>query len=78
MAPISVISLLNRSVADVLAAHPATARVFVTRRMGCVGCTFAPFETVAEVALAYGIEPEELASSLTSAAAGCPAAGAIQ
>lgn len=50
-------------VADVLAASPESARVFIERRMGCVGCTFAPFETVSEAARAYGIEPRDLAAS---------------
>ena len=53
-------------VSDVLRANPATAAVFIDRRMGCVGCTFAPFETIAEVARVYGIEPIELANSLTN------------
>lgn len=51
-------------IADVLAANPAAAPVFRERRMRCAGCTFAPFETVTEAALAYGIDPSELAGSL--------------
>jgi hypothetical protein len=35
--------------------------------MGCVGCTFARFETVSEVAAAYGCDAYELACSLTAA-----------
>ena len=57
-------SLLNAFVADVLVASPAAARVFIERRMGCVGCAFAPFETVAEAAAIYGIDAWELANSL--------------
>lgn len=59
--------ILNMLVADVLAANPLAARVFIARRMGCVGCTFAPFETISEAARAYGIEPCELARSLADA-----------
>ena len=59
---------LNMLVTDVLAANPAAARVFIERRMGCVGCAFAPFETVAEVARIYGIEPGDLARVLTATA----------
>jgi hybrid cluster-associated redox disulfide protein len=55
-------------VADVLLATPAAARVFFDHRMGCVGCTFAPLETVAEVARVYSIDPNELANSLADAA----------
>ncbi|MGH9309735.1 MAG: DUF1858 domain-containing protein [Vicinamibacterales bacterium] len=62
--------LLNTLLSDVLAAKPVAARVFIDRRMGCVGCAFAPFETVAEAARAYGIEPNELAHEL---AEGCGA-----
>lgn len=57
-------------VSDVLAANPVFARVFIDRRMSCVGCTFAPFETVSEAARAYGIEPCELARSLAAAQGG--------
>jgi hybrid cluster-associated redox disulfide protein len=58
-------------VADVVAGTPAAARVFLDRRMGCVGCAFAPFETVAEAARAYGIEPWELATSLAVTVSTC-------
>jgi hybrid cluster-associated redox disulfide protein len=62
--------LLNTLLSDVLAERPAAARVFIDRRMGCVGCAFAPFETVGEAARAYGIEPGELAHALAD---GCGA-----
>ena len=32
---------------------PGTARAFLRRRMGCVGCPLARFETVAEVCDVY-------------------------
>jgi hybrid cluster-associated redox disulfide protein len=48
---------------DVLSESPAAARVFIERRMGCVGCTFARFETVAEV----GCDADGLAYSLAAA-----------
>lgn len=59
--------LLDSLVSDVLANNPAAARVFIDRQMGCVGCTFAPFETVAEVARVYGLEAEDLARALADA-----------
>ena len=43
----------NLIVADVLARWPETVPVFLNRRMGCVGCTMAPFEILAEVAKNY-------------------------
>lgn len=60
------IDLLDAMVADVLGARPAAARVFIERGMGCVGCTFAPFETVAEAARSYGLDPDELARDLSA------------
>ena len=62
--------LLDMLVSDVLAANPAAARAFIERRMGCVGCPFAPFETVTQAALAYGLDPRELAAELAAAGAG--------
>ena len=56
--------VMNMLVSDVLAVDSATAAVFVGHRMGCVGCTFARFETVGDVAGVYGLEPEDLARSL--------------
>jgi hybrid cluster-associated redox disulfide protein len=56
--------VLNMLVSDVLTAAPAAAGVFVGQRMGCVGCAFARFETVGEVADVYGLDPQYLASLL--------------
>jgi hybrid cluster-associated redox disulfide protein len=55
------------TVADVLRGSPAAVRVCVERHMNCPGCPFAPFETVAEVALAYGQDPNDLAAALAQA-----------
>ena len=43
-------------VADVLACWPQTIAVFIRRRMACVGCPIAPFETLAEVAAIYELD----------------------
>ena len=43
-------------VADVLAHWPQTIPVFLRRRMACVGCPIAPFETLAEVAAIYNLD----------------------
>ena len=43
-------------VADVLAHWPQTIPVFLRRRMACVGCPIAPFETLAEVAAIYDLD----------------------
>jgi hybrid cluster-associated redox disulfide protein len=54
-------------VADVLAAGRETVRVFVDHRMGCVGCPFASFETLAEAAAAHAIDPASLVDALVNA-----------
>ncbi len=41
------------NVDEVVSRYPAAARVFVRRRMACVGCQVARFETVAEACRAY-------------------------
>ena len=63
---VSAADTLRMLVFDVLAQRPAAARVFIERGMGCVGCAFARFETVSEVAAVYGCDAHELARSLTA------------
>jgi hybrid cluster-associated redox disulfide protein len=52
------------TVAEVLDRWPATAAAFVRRRMACVGCAMAPFDTIGEAAAVYGIEVEGLLDEL--------------
>ncbi|MDA0710908.1 MAG: DUF1858 domain-containing protein [bacterium] len=42
-------------VADLLDQWPETVGVFFKRRMGCVGCSMAPFETLSEAAKIYNL-----------------------
>lgn len=65
---VTSLNLPDSLVSDVLAALPGAERVFLDRGMGCVGCTFARFETVAEAARAYGVEPAALVQSLLDVA----------
>ncbi len=51
-------------VGDVLACWPETAPLFVERHMYCVGCSLAPFETLAEVAAFYGLPLEDFLGAL--------------
>ena len=60
---------MNMLVIDVLAHSPAAADAFIERGMGCVGCPFARFETVAEAAGVYGLEARDLAEALAAACA---------
>jgi hybrid cluster-associated redox disulfide protein len=60
--------LLHASIADVVAAHGHAARLLIERGMNCVGCPFARFETLADAAAAYGVDPGELVLALAAAA----------
>lgn len=50
----------DRTIADVLAAHPNAIRVLLRHRMLCVGCLMARFETVHDAAAVYGVDEREL------------------
>jgi hybrid cluster-associated redox disulfide protein len=67
---VSPAQVLNALLSDVLAENPATAGVFVGRGMGCVGCPFARFETVADAAATYQLNPDEFARALAEALRG--------
>jgi hybrid cluster-associated redox disulfide protein len=58
---------VNKTMAEVMACCPAAARVLVRHRMHCVGCVFAPFETLAEACAAYGVSVERLLAELADA-----------
>jgi len=64
---VTATQLSNQLVSEVVATHPATASVFVSHGMACVGCAFARFETVREAAIAYGVNPNAVAASLACA-----------
>jgi hybrid cluster-associated redox disulfide protein len=56
---------------DLVTRFPQTARVFVQRRMHCVGCEVSRFETLAGAARVYGNPIEPLLIDLRAAAALC-------
>lgn len=61
---------LDQSVEEILARWPATARVFIRRKMACVGCIMAPFQTLKAAARSYGIPEVELLAEIRQAAVG--------
>ena len=61
---------LDQPVEEIMGRWPATARVFIRRRMACVGCIMAPFQTLAAAARAYHVAEGELLSEICDAAAG--------
>jgi hybrid cluster-associated redox disulfide protein len=54
------IDLDDLSLAELMARHPATVRVFIDRHMLCVGCPIAPFHTLVEAADEHGLILDEL------------------
>lgn len=63
---------LTSTVADVLADFPAAASAFVDRRLDCVGCDMAAFETIRDVAANYRLDASELLAEIRLAARRTP------
>ncbi|MCS7222401.1 MAG: DUF1858 domain-containing protein [Anaerolineae bacterium] len=55
------------TVAEVLARWPQAVQVFFRHRMACVGCTMAPFDTIADVTAIYGLPMNCFLSELQQA-----------
>ncbi len=47
--------LVDLSVAEIMSRWPPTIRVFLDRRMHCVGCPIAPFHTLVDAAEEHGL-----------------------
>ena len=58
------------TVADVLRRWPQASEVFRQRQLACLGCTMAPFDTLGEVASAYGLDLSRLLDEVGRAAKG--------
>lgn len=54
-------------ITDVLERWPATADVFHTHAMACVGCAVAPFFSIADAAAVYGLPPVQFIDELLAA-----------
>ncbi|HEY9075820.1 MAG TPA: DUF1858 domain-containing protein [Anaerolineaceae bacterium] len=52
------------NVADVLLAYPAVIPAFLSRRMACVGCDLARFETLSSASQVYSVNLEEFLADL--------------
>jgi len=51
-------------VVEMLTSHPEAARVFVAHGMQCIGCAFAPHETIAEVCRIYELDLDAFVGEL--------------
>ncbi len=52
---------------QLISQHPAAARVLLARRMHCVGCAVAAFETLQEACEIYGLSLDEVLQDLGDA-----------
>lgn len=59
---------LDDIVGEVMAARPATIRVFLDFRMGCVGCPISAFHTVDDACKEHGVNRDEFLRALRTAA----------
>jgi hybrid cluster-associated redox disulfide protein len=57
------------TIAELLANYPAAARVLIGYRMHCVGCDIAPFETIAEACIIYGVSVDDVFAEIRHAIA---------
>jgi hybrid cluster-associated redox disulfide protein len=55
-------------VGEVMTARPATIRVFLDFRMGCVGCPISGFHTVDNACKEHGVNRDEFLTRLREAA----------
>lgn len=56
-------------VGEVMAAWPATIRVFIDFRMGCIGCPISGFHTVDDACNEHGVDADEFLAALRIASA---------
>jgi hybrid cluster-associated redox disulfide protein len=55
------------TVDEVVSRFPRTARVFIRRRMHCIGCEVSRFETIADACQIYGQPAERFLAELRAA-----------
>ena len=59
---------LEMTVAELLEEWPECAGVLNERRMACVGCELASFETLADAARVYGVDVGQFLAALIAVA----------
>ena len=55
-------------VGEVMDARPATIRVFLDFRMGCVGCPIATFHSVDDACKEHGVDRDKFLAALRASA----------
>ena len=54
------IELADLTVSEIMRRWPAAMRLFIDRRLLCVGCPIAPFHTLTDVAREHGVDYDDL------------------
>jgi hybrid cluster-associated redox disulfide protein len=52
--------LEDLSVSEIMKRWPATMRLFIDRRLLCVGCPIAPFHVLTDVSKEHGVDHDDL------------------
>ncbi len=51
---------------EIVAEHPETVRIFFKHGLMCIGCAAAQFESLAQGAMAHGIDVDALVADLNA------------
>ena len=62
------IELADLTVSEIMRRWPAAMRLFIDRRLLCVGCPIAPFHTLTDVARAHGVDYDDLLEAVLTIA----------
>jgi hybrid cluster-associated redox disulfide protein len=60
----------EQAVNEVMTLWPASIRVFIDRRMHCVGCPVGGLHSLEEAARAHGIAPDDLIAEIAATTKG--------
>jgi len=58
------VELEQLTVSEIMRHWPAAMRLFIDRRLLCVGCPIAPFHTLTDVAREHGVDRDELLAAV--------------
>jgi hybrid cluster-associated redox disulfide protein len=56
------------TVSEIMTRWPATMRLFIDRRLLCVGCPIAPFHLLSDVAIEHGVDLADLVAAVLAIA----------
>ncbi|HKT18380.1 MAG TPA: DUF1858 domain-containing protein [Stellaceae bacterium] len=56
------------TIAELLDSDPAAMRLFIDRRMSCIGCAIAPYHTIEEACSAYNLPLDSFVRELAAMA----------